>query len=96
MLPWQAEGFEWNDGNESELWGHRIEPWEVEEVFLNDPVWRRNKRDRSGDYKMMGVSDGGRYLTIVVAVSPTDWSLRAVTGWDSTPRERNDIKEKRQ
>ena len=41
MRPWDAEGFEWDEANESELADprHPIQPWEVEQVFWNRPVW---------------------------------------------------------
>lgn len=44
MHPRDAEGFEWNNGNREELAKHRIAEWEAEEVFVNGPVWPRNKR----------------------------------------------------
>ena len=87
MHPSRADGFEWNDWNERKLWEHRILPWEVEQVFLNGPAWTRNKRAGSGDYKMLGRTNGGRRLTIVVQVKSRERVLRAITGWDSTPGE---------
>ncbi len=62
MHPRDAEGFEWDEANEDELWDHRIRPWEVEEVFWNRPEWVRNKREGSGDYKMVGRTNGGEGL----------------------------------
>lgn len=87
MQPWDAEGFEWDDANERELGQphHPIQPWEVEDVFWNQPVWAPNKRGRSGDYIMVGRTDGGRRLTIVVQVKTITRQLRPITGWDSTP-----------
>ncbi len=37
---------------------------------------------------MVGLTDGGRYLTLVIerTLDPTDWLI--VTGWDSVIRER--------
>jgi uncharacterized DUF497 family protein len=85
MRPWGAEGFEWDEENESELWDpHRILPWEVEEVFWNEPVWVRNKKEGSGDYKMIGRTNGGRRLTIVVETKEVTRMLRPITGWEST------------
>jgi uncharacterized DUF497 family protein len=85
MRPWEAEGFEWDEGNESELWGpHRILPWEVEDVFWNAPVWVPNKKEGSGDYKMIGRTNGGRRLTIVVETKEVTRMLRPVTGWETT------------
>ena len=33
MMPWHAEAFEWDDGNESELAAHGVTPVEVEDMF---------------------------------------------------------------
>jgi len=85
MHPRVAEGFEWDEENESELWDpHRILPWEVEEVFWTAPVWARNKKEGSGDYKMIGRTNGGRRLTIVVETQEVTRMLRPITGWEST------------
>ena len=86
MRPWDAEGFEWNEANESELANprHPIQPWEVEEVFWNRPTWVPNEADKSGDYKMVGITNGGRQLTIVVEVKTVTRQLRAITGWKTT------------
>lgn len=84
MRPWEAEDLEWDEANEDELWDHRIRQWEVDDVFWNRPVWAPNKRGRSGDYLMVGETDGGRKLTIVVQVKPVTKQLRPITGWGST------------
>ena len=89
MHPRDAEGFEWDEANENELAQphHPILPWEVEQVFWNKPVWAPNKKGRSGDYLMVGKTDGGRELTIIVQPNPITRLLRPVTGWDSTQAE---------
>ena len=88
MHPSDAEGFEWDEEeNEAELWTHGIRWWEVEDVFWNRPTWTRDKRDASGDYKMIGKTDGGRRLTIVVEVKTAKRALRPITGWESTKGE---------
>lgn len=88
MHPRDAEGFEWDEEeNEAELWTHGIRWWGVEDVFWNGPTWTRDKRDASGDYKMIGETDGGRRLTIVVEVKTVRRILRPITGWNSTKGE---------
>ncbi len=57
-------------------------------MFLTDPAWARNKRRGSGDWKMVGVTEGGRVLTVVMAVNERTRWLRPITGWASTPGER--------
>ncbi len=84
MHPRDAEGFEWDEANEDELWDHQIRPWEVEEIFWNRPTWVPNEADKSGDYKMVGVTNGGRKLTIVVDTNAVTRQLRPITGWKTT------------
>ena len=93
MHPRHAAAFEWDDdrdpiGNIAELAAHRIHPWEVEEVFFNDPTWVPNKHSGAGEWKMVGRTDGGRRLTVVVTVNRFTGDLRPITGWDSTTGER--------
>lgn len=83
MHPSQASEFEWDDRNESELARHGIVPDEAEQVFDNHPTWIPNKRNRPGDWKMVGQTNGGRSLTIIVRVTDYGYHLRAITGWDS-------------
>jgi uncharacterized DUF497 family protein len=84
--PSQAEGFEWDEGNESELARHHITPIEIEQVFDNEPTWTANKRGRAGDWVMYGRTNGGRPLTIVMLLKEP--RIRAVTGWDMSTGER--------
>jgi hypothetical protein len=84
MHPRDAEGLEWDGDNEEEFWPHGIRPWEVEQVFLNRPVWAPNKKGRAGDYLMIGETDGGRRLTIPVKPNAATRELRPITGWESS------------
>ena len=84
MHPREAEGFDWDEDNEDELWDHKIRPWEVEQVFWNRPVWAPNKKGRSCDYLMVGRTDGGRRLTIPVRPNVATRQLRPITGWESS------------
>ena len=88
MHPSDASELEWDEGNESELDRHGIAPDEVEQVFDNHPTWAVNKTSGSGEWLMIGRTDGGRFLTIVVTTTDRPWFIRAITGWDSTPPER--------
>jgi uncharacterized DUF497 family protein len=82
--PANAEAWEWDEGNESELANHGVRPAEVEAVFTNGPKWARNRRYRAGDWKMIGYTHGGRRLTVVVRYDSARRWLRPITGWDST------------
>jgi uncharacterized DUF497 family protein len=97
MHPKYSEGFEWDEWNTQELNQphHPIREWEAEEVFWNRPVWARNKRAGSGDWLMIGWTDAGRPLTLVVTVNSVTRDLRVITGWDSTRGERTRYLDKR-
>lgn len=70
-MRYERAAFEWDQGNESELARHRIFPEEVEQVFDNDPAWASNKRNRPGNRLMVGRTNSGRVLTIVVRMVPS-------------------------
>ncbi len=85
--PAEAEGWQWDDHNESELAAHRINPSEVLQVHTNGPTWVPNRRHRAGDWKMIGETEGGRALTVIVRYLEDQRLLRAITGWDTTSGE---------
>lgn len=79
--PRHAAFFEWDDGNEEHLAQHGVSPYDVEQVFGNDPTWRRNKGGRAAQYVMDGRTDAGRPLRVLWA-DEAERVLRAVTAWD--------------
>lgn len=85
--PRSAEAIEWDDGNESELAGHAIFPEEVEQLWRNRPTVLPNRTGRSGDFKLVGRTDGGRALTVIVSYDSTRRCLRPITGWGCTAGE---------
>lgn len=86
--PSAAEAWEWDDGNESELARHRIVPREVTELWENGPVFVPNRRHRAGDWKMLGITHGGRRLTIVFRYWSERRTIRPITGWLTTAGEK--------
>ncbi len=98
MHPSQADGFEWDADNEGELERaqHPVRPYEAEQVFMRGPRWARNKRDGSGEWKMIGYTRGGRALTIILTLTDAGRTIRVITGWDATPAERTKYLNKRQ
>jgi hypothetical protein len=95
--PEDAEAFEWDDdGDERGNTAHLAESrddrpsilwWEVEEVFENGPLFVQNKKEGSGDWKMLGLTEGGRRLTVIVEYNEVRRTLRPITGWDRTSEE---------
>lgn len=81
--PRRAAFFEWDLANDEHLAQHDVSPYEVEQVFHNDPTWRRNKGGRAALYAMDGRTDAGRALRVLVTwADETERVLRAVTAWD--------------
>jgi hypothetical protein len=75
---------DWDDANVDHLAAHHITPAEVEQVFINEPIWTSNKRNRAGHAAVHGRTNGGRPLTIIVGFT-SDGRIRPVTGWDMDP-----------
>ncbi|HUR85503.1 MAG TPA: hypothetical protein VMY78_09170 [Solirubrobacteraceae bacterium] len=71
--------------------GHAVSSGEVRQLIANDHVVAGNPSGGKSDTRrlLLGVTDGGRALTIVVerTVDPTTWLV--VTGWNSTAVERD-------
>jgi uncharacterized DUF497 family protein len=86
--PSLAEAWEWDEGNESELARHGISATEAEEVWENGPKFAPNVKHRAGAWKMMGLTNGDRPLTIIVRLDPVRLTLRPITGWRITKAER--------
>ena len=71
--------FEWDEGNALHLQlRHGISPEEAEEVFANNPLFRRTKK---GHYAVFGPTSEGRYLAIVFELKRRGIA-RPITGWD--------------
>ena len=76
------------------LGARAISSAEAEQALWNRHAVIRNRRGRAerhqqeGRRLLIGRSDGGRYLTLVIeeTIEPTTWLI--VTGWESTPAER--------
>lgn len=79
---------EWDEDNEAEIAAHGVRPAEVEQILGNRHVVRRNKKRRSGVYKLIGFTDGGRILTVILGETWTPDRYRPITAWDSTRGER--------
>jgi hypothetical protein len=64
---------------------------EAQQLIRNENLTARNPRGSEGDRRrlLIGRTDGGQALTLVVerTSDPTTWLI--VTGWEATPRERN-------
>jgi hypothetical protein len=72
------------------LGGRGIATHDARQTPRNPHVLVRNPRSASAGKRrlLIGRTDGGRVLTLVIeqTIDPTTWLI--VTGWDSSPRER--------
>jgi uncharacterized DUF497 family protein len=98
MHPEQAEEFDWDEYTVEKLAGKSppITPHEAEEVYFNDPVWRPNKKNRAGDWKMIGRTDGGRLLTLFLRTLPDRRAIRIITGYEATAGDQTEYEKERQ
>lgn len=81
--------FEFDDYNIEELARHHIRPREVLQLLDNAFTVRRNRKHRSGQRQLIGTTQGGRVLTIILVETSVPDRWRPVTGWDSTQAERS-------
>jgi hypothetical protein len=77
------------EGPARKLAQRRIAEWEAYEVFFNAHVVIRNKRQRAASHRMIGRTDAGRLLTILIREAsdePGLWDV--ITGWEASEGER--------
>lgn len=79
--------FEFDDENTEHIGRHGITPEEIEQITGNAYVTARNARGPENRILMIGQTDGGRALTIVLEATRDDVVWRPITGWDSTLEE---------
>ncbi len=86
--PWGDEPeFEWDEYNESEVWGHHVIPDEVEQCFENPyRAIPHNKAksdpEKYGDrFCIKGQTNGGRKLMIVIQYKGIS-KIRPITAYD--------------
>ncbi len=84
-------GFEWDGKNEQHISRHSVMPYEVEEVFVENTIFRST---REGKMIAQGVTLSGRYLFVVFA-----WRnkgiVRVTTSREMTIKEKKYYKNKR-
>jgi hypothetical protein len=90
--PDYAEGFEWDDetvenGNTAHLARRGIRPYEVEQMYANGAAIVPNKASGTGEWLLVGRTEAGRPLTIVMTYNMIRRSIRAFAGWRSTDGE---------
>lgn len=78
----------WNEWNEDHIARHGVDRTEAEEVALGDSYITKGRR---GTYRVVGQTNGGRFLTVVV--SPRgDGVSYVVTARDADSSERRALR----
>ena len=80
--------FEWTEGNTGHIARHNVTPDEAEEACFNSPSVFRGRRNR---YFVLGQTDAGRYLTVILEYRPRR-TVRVITARDMTGTERKRYK----
>lgn len=83
----EIELVEWDSGNLDHFGRHGLRCRDVDEVLSNPIVFTRLKADPTR-FKILGYNDGGRLLTVVGSYDPRRRAFRPITGWATTPSER--------
>jgi len=73
----------------SSTWGCPVSAQRAafEEVYANGAPIYMNKASGTGEWLMIGTTDGDRALTIVMNYDSVRRCIRAFAGWESTPSE---------
>lgn len=88
-MPPFVNGLLFTDIATDKLGGRAISQEDCRQLLANGAVLVANPHAGQPDRRLLiGLTDGGRLLTVVVepTVDPTDWLV--VTAWESTVRER--------
>ncbi|HEV8653506.1 MAG TPA: hypothetical protein VG276_29940 [Actinomycetes bacterium] len=87
--PATAVDFEWDDANEDKLAERGIKPHEVEGVWRNDPRYRRNKKEGSAVWMMIGADPySGKKLKVgIIWADEGGRILRAIHALDLSASE---------
>ena len=76
--------FEWDQVNIAHVAEHHVTTEETEEACYNKPLVFRS---RLGRYYVLGRTDNGRYLTVIVSLKNKD-TVRVITARDMSEAER--------
>ena len=79
------KAFEWDQMNIAHIAEHRVTAEETEEACYNKPLIFRS---RLGRYYVLGRTDTGRYLTVIVSPKNKD-TVRIITARDMSQAERH-------
>lgn len=85
----RIEEFEWDEANEEHVALRGFTRVRLSAVLEGDYLVFRNKRERAGDYRIVGRDRGGLLVTIVIKATHLPGRWRPITAWPSSASEEN-------
>ncbi len=78
---------EFDERNTEEIARHGVTAREVEQVLYGEPKFFRNKKRHAAPTIMVGLTRGGRLLTVPIAPTAIEGIWRPATAFDSSAYE---------
>jgi len=79
---------ELDDENEREMAAHGVSAIELVQLLDDRIEVFRNRKGRTARHLMLGMTHGGRVLTVPIVRTAVEGRWRPVTAWESTPPEK--------
>lgn len=76
--------FEWDEINAAHVRSHSLWDWEVDQLLSNEHVVVPNRKGRGSRQLLIGRTDGGKAITVVIQKTRLVGTYRPVTAWPST------------
>ncbi len=83
------ERFVWDDANVEHIALSRVTTRDVESVWLQDPKYRSNKRNRAATHQMIGPDTGGTFFAVFIREETTKGLWRVITARQAEDHEEN-------
>jgi hypothetical protein len=77
----EPTAFEWDEINEAHMREHGLWDWEVDQLLSNQHVVVPNRRRRSQRKFLIGRTDGGKPVTVVIQKTRVAGTYRPITAW---------------
>ena len=89
----EIRALQWRRANIDKLWEHGISVVEVEWVVDHEAWVSYVDEDYPDQARIVGPTERGRFITVVMTPTRDPARWRPVTGWDSAPVEREYYRE---
>ncbi len=87
-MPLDIREFELDDENEAKAARHGVRAVELLQVLDNPFRVFTNRRDRSATHLLIGLTHGGRTITMPIESTHVDGRWRPVTAWPASEAEK--------